>query len=62
MTLSQLGAQLEEDEIVSIEASVLAKEVAATRARFRKRPDEPLGEVIKPKLTGENPTFNRKRK
>jgi hypothetical protein len=60
--LAKLSSVVSEDDLVAIEAKVRAAEVAATRARFRKRPDESLGAVLTAKRTGDRSILQRKRK
>ena len=60
--LAELSHAVDEDDFVAIEANVRAAEIAADRARFRKRPDEPLGRVLRAKQTGDRSGLQRKRK
>jgi hypothetical protein len=60
--LTSITSGLEEDELVAAEAKILATEIGAVRSRFRKRPDEPLGAVIKGRQTGDRSILKRKRK
>jgi hypothetical protein len=60
--LANINSALDEDGLVATESTLLSNEVAAIRGRFRKRPDEPLGVVIKAKRTGDGSQLSRKRK
>jgi len=60
--LASLSSGLDEDVLVAAEATVLATEIAATRRRFRKRPDESLGAVLAAKQSGDRSILKRKRK
>jgi hypothetical protein len=60
--LATLTSQLDEEDLVALEAKVLATEIGATRGRFRKRPDESLGAVLAAKQTGDHSVLKRKRK
>ncbi len=60
-TIKQIGFE-DEDAIVELESALLSKEIKAVRGRFRKRPDEPLGAVLKTKTIGKRAAYKRIRK
>jgi hypothetical protein len=60
--LALLNSQIGEDGLVLAEAALLSNEIKAKRGRFRKRPDEALGNVLASKQTGDKTTLRRKRK
>jgi hypothetical protein len=60
--LSTLESNASEDNLIQVQAELLANEIGAKRQRFRKRPDESLGAVLQAKLAGNQAGFKRKRK
>ena len=58
---SVLDSMFDEDKLVQAENKLLAGEIAAKQSRFRKRPDESLGNVLAAKQTSHRSVLQRKR-